>query len=142
MSSITLRVIASDTAEALISTALRHAADSGWQVAAAVVDPSGQLVAFRRMDRAIAPAGDFACDKAWTAATLGKSSRVWGARVLASDTLRAGHGNRPRLMTWGGGVAVFEDGICIGGLGVSGAQEDEDILCAETAIRAQGLTPG
>jgi len=41
MSSITLRVIASDTAEALIATALRHAADSGWQVAAAVVDPSG-----------------------------------------------------------------------------------------------------
>ena len=62
--------------------------------------------------------------------------------MAASPTLSLGLATRQRFIAWGGGLAVFEEGACIGGLGVSGAQEHEDIACAEAAIRALGLTQG
>ncbi len=127
---------------ALVEAALTHARDNGWEVAAAVTDPFGTLVAFGRTDGAAPPVAAFAVDKAYTAGTLRKSTRAFGDRMAASPTLSLGLATRQRFIAWGGGLAVFEEGACIGGLGVSGAQEHEDIACAEAAIRALGLTPG
>jgi uncharacterized protein GlcG (DUF336 family) len=46
------------------------------------------------------------------------------------------------LMTWGGGVAVFDGRACIAGIGVSGAQDFEDIECCQSAIDANGFKSG
>ena len=129
-------------ARQIVEAALAHAQDNGWEVAVAVTDPFGYLVAFGRTDNVAPPIGDFAMDKAYTAGTLRKSTRAFGDRMASSPTLSLGLSTRQRLIAWGGGVAIFEDGACIGGLGVSGAQDHEDIACAEAAIRSLGLTPG
>jgi uncharacterized protein GlcG (DUF336 family) len=129
-------------AQDIVQAALANATDNGWDVAVAVVDPSGFLVAFGRTDNVAPPIGDFALDKAYTAGTLRKSTKAFGERMVSSPTLSLGLSNRQRFMVWGGGVAIFEEGVCIGGLGVSGAQEHEDIACAEAAITHVGLTPG
>jgi len=134
--------ITSATGQSLVRAALEHACKNDWEVAVAVVDPSGHLVAFGRTDRAASPVGEFALDKAYTAGTLGKSTRTFGERMVSSTTFTAGLSTRQRLMAWGGGVPIIENGVCIGGLGVSGAQEDEDIDCAEVAIHAVGLSSG
>ncbi|GKY89992.1 GlcG/HbpS family heme-binding protein [Sinisalibacter aestuarii] len=126
----------------LVQGALDHARANGWEVAVAVVDPYGYLVAFGRSDNASPPVGEFAIDKAYTAGTLRRSSKSFGERMASSPRLSLGLGSRPRLMAWGGGVAVVEGETCIGGLGVSGAQEHEDIACAEAALRALGLGAG
>jgi len=141
MTSLTRREISPDAALQLVRDALGHARANGWQVAAAVVDPHGHLVAFCRSDLCDAPVGPFAIDKAYTAGTLGKSSRVFGERMASSPTLGLGLSTRERLLAWGGGVAIYEGEECIGGLGVSGAQDAEDIACAEAAIKAAGLEP-
>ncbi|WP_305987077.1 heme-binding protein [Roseibium sp. MMSF_3544] len=142
MKSLEQRQITSEAAQNLVANALQNAQQNGWEVAVAVVDPNGYLVAFGRTDNVAPPIGEFAIDKAYTAGTLRKSSKAFGDRMASSPTLGLGLSNRNRFLAWGGGAAVFEDGRCIGGLGVSGAQEHEDIDCAEHAIRAAGLQPG
>ena len=131
--------ISADEALAIVKTAVEHAKSNSWDVTAAVCDPRGGLVAFLRTDNVIAPAESFAMDKAFTAATLRKASGDFGTRMSEKPTLSLGIGTRDRLIAWHGGVAIFSDGVCIGGIGVSGAADHEDVECAEAAIRAAGF---
>ncbi|MFV0410352.1 MAG: GlcG/HbpS family heme-binding protein [Paracoccus sp. (in: a-proteobacteria)] len=139
--SFTRRFISSDTAQGILSFALCYALREEWQIAIAVCDPSGVLVAFGRTDGVDSPSVEFAIDKAYTAGTLGKSTAAFGQRMASSPTLSLGLATRSRLIAWGGGVAIFEQDTCIGGLGVSGMQDHQDIACAEAAIKSVGLTP-
>jgi len=123
----------------LVQAATLFAQEQGWEVAAAVCDPGGHLVAFLRTRRVIAPAEGFAIDKAYTAATLRKSTQAFFERAAENPSLAMGLANRPRLMTWSGGLPLFFNDQCIGGLGVSGAQDFEDVECARAAIAAVGL---
>lgn len=130
-----------DAAHQLVAAALAQANEFNAAIAVAVVDPAGYLVSFGRADTAALPVGEFAIDKAYTAATQRKSSKAFGERMASSPTLALGLGNRPRFLAWGGGVGLFIGGQCIGGLGVSGAAEHEDIAIAEAAARSLGLEP-
>ena len=40
--------------------------------------------------------------------------------------------------SWAGGVPIFADGVCVGGIGVSGAKDHEDLACAH-ALDAAGF---
>lgn len=140
--SISKSQITTTTARNLVDAALSHAKENSWEIAVAVVDPAGYLVAFGRTEHVAPPIGQFALDKAYTSGTLRKSTKAFGERMTSSPTLSLGLSNRDRFIAWGGGVAIFEGNSCIGALGVSGAQEHEDIACAEAAILSQQLTPG
>ena len=124
----------------LVEAATAHAASRGWAVAVAVVDPSGMLTAFGRMNGVAPPVGDFAADKAYTAATLRRSTLAFFERMSGSPSLAMGVPNRPRLMTWEGGLPIFEGGTVIGGIGVSGAAGHEDADCASVALARLGLS--
>ena len=136
---VTRLEISSKTAAQLTTESVAYARSKGWDIAAAVVDSRGALVAFLRTDDVVVPAIDFAVDKAYTAATLRKSTEAFFERADGSPSLRLGLANRPRLMVWSGGLPLFESGSCIGGIGVSGARDIEDVECALAAIRAAGL---
>lgn len=142
MKSIATRTISYQTAKTMVAQALAYAQEQGWVVAVAVSDPHGGVVAFGRDDAVAPPIGGFAMDKAYTAATLRKSTADFGARMASTPTLGLGIGTRDRLLTWGGGVAIFEDGDCVGAIGVFGAQDFEDIDCARHVNDAMGLTAG
>ena len=136
---VTRKQIDPRTALEMVRRALDHGSANGWEVAAAVYDPSGVLVAFGRTEAVATPSVQFALDKAWTAAGLGKSTEAFGKRAQEKPTLALGLGARERLMVWGGGVAILHEGDCVGGIGVSGASDHEDIACAEAAIAALGF---
>ncbi|MBE1282745.1 MAG: heme-binding protein [Rhodobacteraceae bacterium] len=123
----------------LVTFALDHAKTQGWDIAVSVCDPAGNQVAFLRSENVISPAADFACDKAYTAATLRKSTSDFFERMSGTPSLALGLSNRPRLMVWTGGLPLFHEGVCIGGIGVSGAQDFEDVECARVAIEKVGL---
>lgn len=133
-------VISYDSARQLVDKAVAHAVAKGWRVCAVVVDPSGHIVSSGRMDGVPAPVFDYANDKAYTAGTLGKSSRAFFERMNSSPELHMGMVNRPRVCAWDGGLPIVEDGQVIGGLGVSGAAGPEDVECAEVALASLGLT--
>lgn len=53
--------------------------------------------------------------------------------------LEQGFSNRNRLIPFGGGLPIFYNGEKVGAIGVSGGTEDEDIICAQDAIKKIGL---
>jgi len=136
--SISYRSIGYAAASRLVSAAIAHAETKGWRVAAVVCDAGGHVVAAGRMDGAPSTVADFALDKAYTAAMSGKSTRAFFERMSSSAELAMGLANRPRLITWEGGMPIFETGSVIGGLGVSGAAGAEDVECAQHALAALG----
>lgn len=123
----------------LVEGVMAHATANGWAVAVAVVDAQGVPLAALRMDGVPPPIVDFAADKAFTAATMRRATAAFAERMLGSDSLRLGFTNRARLAVWGGGLPVVAEGRVVGGIGVSGAQDHEDIACAEAALAALGL---
>jgi uncharacterized protein GlcG (DUF336 family) len=127
------------TALRLVGAAVAEAERNGWRIAVAVVDPLGLPIAAVRMDHATPPILEFAQDKAYTAATMRRSTEGYFGRMTSSPSLTLGFQNRPRLMVWGGGLPVVHDGRVVGGIGVSGAQDFEDIACAKAALAQEGL---
>ncbi len=132
-------VISCDAARKLVDHAVDCAASNGWNVAVAVLDASGHVVASARMDGVPAPVLDFARDKAFTA-TLGNTSRAFFERMSSSPELAMGASNRPGLCAWDGGLPIMENGTLVGALGVSGAAGPDDIKCAEAALKALGFS--
>lgn len=133
--------ISADAALDLVRRALAHAKAEEISVAVAVVDCHGVIVASARMDGVPPPVADFALDKAYTAGTLGKDTVAFGERMDSIPTLRLGLATRPRMLTWGGGLPIFKDGQCVGGIGISGARDEEDIACGKAVIAAAGFDP-
>lgn len=132
-------VLRSAPALRLVHHALEHAASRGWLVAVVVVDAGGEVLASARMDGVAAQTLGFATDKAFTAATMQRSTAEFFARMNSMDELRVGLANRPRLITWEGGLPIVHNGAIVGGIGVSGAQGHEDAECALAALRSLGL---
>lgn len=105
----------------------------GRQVAIAIADDHGELIAYIRMDGASFQAGVLAQSKAYTAArdrqptaNLGEWSRSSG-RAIAYWT-------DPKITGFGGGLPVVVDGKVVGGVGVSGLSEADDAGVAELVI--------
>jgi uncharacterized protein GlcG (DUF336 family) len=137
--SINIHTISLAAAEKLATAALAHAEKNGWKVAIGIADVSGSPVLFRRMDGVSPVTGEIALDKSYTAATLRRSTKALAERMTSSAAMTMGMANRPRLMAWEGGLAIFENGVVIGGIGISGAAGHEDAECGEVALASIGL---
>lgn len=134
-------------AAALAATAAIQAAEQlGARVNVAVVNSSGNLVAFLGAPDAFLHSLEIAIDKAYTAAGFGISTAQL-AEVFAgeSPTVRTGLEARQRLVTIGGGLPIRIGEMLVGAIGVSGGSEQEDILCAmaglERIAHAAEITP-
>ena len=134
----TLSAISCDAAQALLVRAIEHARMREWNIAVAVLDPTGAIVASARMDGVSPTILDIATDKAFTA-TLGKSTRAFYERMSSSPDLAMGLQTRPRLCAWDGGLPIRQTGVLIGAIGVSGAAGHEDVECAQEALKSLGL---
>jgi len=132
-------VLSSATAMALVQSAVAHAQTLGIGIAVAVVDAGGAVQAMWRMDDVAPVVADFALDKAMTARMLKSATAALGERMEVSASFRHGMASRPRMLAWGGGLPILHEGLVIGGIGVSGAKDTDDIACAEAALRAAGL---
>nr|BAH89639.1 hypothetical protein [uncultured bacterium] len=129
-------------AGAICRAAAEHAVEIGVKVNVAVVDPGGNLLAFQRINGAFLHSISIAEDKAYCAVSFGFPTSQWKTIFGEAPELKDGLSLRPRLVTLGGGVPIVEDGQVIGGVGVSGASEEQDEACAHAGIRAVGLEPG
>lgn len=124
-------VLTLDTASRVRDGCLAWATQHKLNVAIAIYDDSGRLLTFARMDGVPTAVGDIAMWKGRSAATY---------RSASEDTAKWNNPNFPGIATAGGGVPMFTaSGQPLGGIGVSGAQTDEDIACAETAIAGASL---
>lgn len=107
------------------------AAHCGLTMAFAVVEPSGELVAFVRMDGIPYASTRLAQQKARTSARFQMTTAQFEERVQNG---RAVLMSSDEVIAIGGGVPVVEDGRVIGALGVSGGTAAQDAAIAAAAI--------
>ena len=125
-----------EQARACIARGLTRAGELGFQVAIAVVDDGGHLVACERMDGALWVTPEIARAKAnaaagFRASTLDLEER-FSKRMLFADKL-ATLGNCA-VVFGRGGVPVVDGGRIVGAVGVSGAvPADNDHTIADAA---------
>ena len=139
MNHITRNEISAELAHQMVGKAIKLANNMDVHVCAAVCDPRGHLVALARTDLVIPPAIQFAMDKAWTAANFSISTNGLYERIAPKPAVAMGFANRDRVLFFPGGVPIFEGDMCIGGLGISGAKDQEDIDIATAVIEESGL---
>jgi uncharacterized protein GlcG (DUF336 family) len=135
------RSVTSELARRLIEQATAKAEDMSLPSSIAIVDESGLLKAFSRMDNAGMLGIQVAQDKAYTAAGLGMTTQAWFDFISTEPSLAAGAaaGIDRNIIFWGG-VPIVVDGQVVGGLGVVGGTPSQDMEVAEAALSAVGLT--
>ncbi len=133
-------------ADRIVDGALERGRELGCQpLTVAVLDDGGHLVAFKRQDGSSIMRQQIAFGKAWGALGVGKSSR--GLEQMAKDRPHfisaAVAASEGRLVPVAGGVlAVGDDGVVVGAVGISGDTSDRDEDCVKAGIVAAGLAPG
>src|SRR2546425_10182816 len=93
-------------------------------LAIAVVDAEGQMVYLMRQDGASAVDVRNAERKAYTAAFIGRDTSMWRLQILHDGRTVADWAN-PNLTTIHGGWTLRRESQVIGGIGGSGAGEEE-----------------
>ena len=120
-----------EAARALIDRAIVAARAGGFRMAVAVVEPSGELVAFVRMDDTQYGSIRVAQKKATTAARYREATSELEKRVLAGRTVSLANDNSLPIA---GGLPILIDRKIVGAIGVSGGTAAEDDSVARKAI--------
>ena len=114
-----------ENAKKVAAPALAEAQKNSWRMAIAIVDISGDLVFFEKMDGTQAASVNIAVDKARSAARFKRPTKA------LQDVLAAG-GEGLRLLALEGAVPVegglplIMDGKIVGAIGVSGGTSQQD----------------
>ena len=133
---ITKKSIAWEEAESVVAACRSKATELGVPMALAVVDESGALKAFCRMDGAPLLSTDLARDKAYTAVAYGIATHQWFDFIKDDPPLLHGITKVNRLVVFGGGYPLTVDGQVVGGIGVSGGHYSQDMEVAEAGLAA------
>lgn len=111
------------------------AVELGMSVTTSIVDESGVLKAFSRMDGSPLAALRVSTKKAITAVGFGLSSgQAWYNFVKDDPILSHGVASIDDFTMLGGGFTIVVDGKVIGAIGVAGGHYKQDIVCAEAAL--------
>ncbi|MDA8081748.1 MAG: heme-binding protein [Actinomycetota bacterium] len=130
--------ITAELANEIVKAAAKKSAEIGVPMVIAVVDESGVLKAFQRMDGAALLSVDIAQNKAYTAVSFGISTDAWFDFIKNDPPLHTGIVHTPRLVVFGGGYPIVVDGKIIGGIGCSGGHYSQDMVCAQAGLEAVG----
>jgi uncharacterized protein GlcG (DUF336 family) len=119
-----------EQAKKAIAAGQAEARKNNWPVAIAVVDNSGMLVAYERMDNTQTGSVQVAIDKAVSAAMFRRSTKAF------QDVVAGGGAGLRILGLRGaspveGGLTLMIDGKVVGGIGVSGVNADQDGMVAK-----------
>ena len=119
-----------ESAKKIAAIALAEARKNNWYMAVAVVDPSGTLVYYEKMDNTQTASATVAIEKARTAAMFKRPSKVFEDAVVGGDAGLRVLGI-PEIMPIEGGIPIVVDDEVVGAIGVSGDSSDHDGICAQ-----------
>jgi uncharacterized protein GlcG (DUF336 family) len=129
--------ISVENAKKVASLALAEARKNNWFMAVAVVDPSGTLIYYEKMDDTQTGSASVAIDKARTSALFKRPSKAFQDLVAGG-----GPGFRilglPGAIPIEGGIPLVSDGKIVGAIGVSGDSSDHDGMCAQAGADSLG----
>ena len=134
--SYTKESISEELALKMIEAAVNKAKEIGKPFVIAIVDESGVLKGFLRMDGAPLLSVQVAIDKAYTAVGFGMPTHMWYDFIKNDPPLAMGATTGiNRLIIFGGGYPIVINGKIVGGIGVSGGHYTEDMKVAEAALK-------
>lgn len=105
-----------------------------WNVTIAITDDAGVLLYLERMEGAGPTTAEVAAAKARTSAITRRPSKFWEDRVKDRPAFM----NFPGVLQIQGGLPILYQGECVGAIGVSGVQSQEDEQIAKAGIDALG----
>lgn len=122
-------------AKKVLKAAEEEANKNNWPVAISIVDGSGFLVAFQRLENTQLASIEISLQKAKTSALFRRPTKV------LEDGLAAGGAslkilNLPGALPIEGGLPIIRDGKVIGAIGVSGVKSTEDAQIAGAGLEA------
>ncbi len=120
-------------AKKVMAAALANAQKRGWKMACAVVEPTGDLVAFERMDDTQYASVGIAQDKARTSARYRRSTKYFFDQAKAGNSFVL---SLPGAIAAEGGFPIVRDGKLIGAIGCSGAAGNQDATVALAGLEA------
>lgn len=130
---LTTRVLSLEGAKQIAIAAEAEAARNNWNVAIAIVDPSGGLILFHRRDGTQAASPDIAIGKARTAARFRRPSKALEDAIAGGRTAMLMLGD---VVPVEGGLPIVVDGEVVGAIGVSGVTSPQDAQVAQAGIAA------
>ncbi len=124
-----------EAARKVAAAAVTEARKNGWKVAVAVVEPTGVLVYYEKMDDTQYGSADVAIDKARSSARFRRPTKLF------EDPVNSGKPNLlglPGAIPLEGGLPIVVEGRVIGSVGVSGGTSAQDGVCAKAAAASIG----
>ena len=135
--------LTTEATQRLLDVAAQRARELEIRVHIAVMDSAAEVVGFLSLEGAPRLAATTARHKAFTAVNTGMPTAQWKAYV---DSIPASEqqiiAGIEGYIGAAGGHPIVENGILLGGIGVSGATQEADEDCARAAVRALGLELG
>lgn len=106
-------------------------------VVVSIVDANGTETVTWRMPDALLVSSELAPKKAWTAVAMKTATHELASAVQPGAPLYGLESHmQGKVVTFGGGYALWRDGLLIGGLGISGGSVEQDMDIAQAAIAA------
>ncbi len=134
---LTIKRLSLSDAQTLIEGTKLKANEIGVPMCISIVDESGNLIAFDRMDGGKTTSITISQDKAFTAAAARKATHEYnevcvpGSLAFGIHTALGG-----RLCVVGGGLPIYDnEGVVIGGIGLSSGTPQQDMDCAAAGIK-------
>ncbi len=132
---LSLNRLSTSDAELLIKGARIKANEIKVPMCISVVDESGNLIAFERMDGGKITSITVSQDKAFTAAAARKATHEYNAACVPGNLVFGIHtALNGRLSVVGGGLPVIVDDEVVGGIGLSSGTPNQDMDCAQAGI--------
>jgi len=116
-----------DDCKKMMAACAAEARRNNWEVVIAIVDDGGHPLMLERMDGATPANAEIALQKGRSAAISRRSTNAWEQRIKDG---RMSMLKMPVLPVQGG-IPLFHQGVCVGGIGVSGVASHEDEQIAE-----------
>ena len=126
-------IISLEDARKVAAAALAEAKKNKWNMAVAVVDASGLLVYFERMDETQFGSIDIAIGKARTAAAFKRPTKALEEALNANQPAILSF---PNTLPREGGLPLMAGGQVIGAIGASGGKSSEDAQVAKAGADA------
>ena len=144
MSFTMIQRLTTSGAKTMMTAAINKAEEFGIAVTVAIVDSGGHMLVLERMDGGRFHTVHSATTKAVTAASNKRPTTTRGAQGQDLDTLHAiGLSLAAGASRWTameGGFPIIVDDECLGGIGVSGGDWQQDEEIAKAAVEAIDAT--
>lgn len=124
-----------EQAKKVVAAAEAEARKNKWNVVITVVDSATNLVLLQRMDDTQIASIKISQKKAYTAAALRRSTKVFEDQVAGGGAGLKVLGN-DEVIPIEGGLPIFVNGKIIGAIGVSGVTSQQDGIIAKAGAEA------